>query len=151
MAIFPAPLDGFAAAFESQKAEIEAFVSDHNATHLTNANGNADNALANHFAQLPGTASSEELIGMLQTISAERAAFEERARQSVTARNEAKRQIAELTSSLETLKKQTESSVLELKALLEAEKQKIATQATDQQDSLLTPKQPEAPHLMKRC
>lgn len=133
LAIFPAPLDGLAAAFESQKAEIEAFIGNHNATHLTNANANADTALANYLAQLPGTASSEELIGIIQTVNSHRTALEEQERRSLTARNETRRQIEELTTTLDTLKNQTQSSVTELKALLETEKQKMAAQATEQQ------------------
>jgi hypothetical protein len=133
LTIFPAPLDGLAAAFESQKAEIETYIGDHNVIHLTNANTNADSALANYLAQIPGTASSEELIGIVRTVGSHRSALEEQERLSLTARREAKRQIEELTTTLEGLKAQTQSSVAELKALLEAEKQKMATQATEQQ------------------
>ena len=32
-------------------------------------NANADTALANYLAQIPGTASSEELIAIIQTIN----------------------------------------------------------------------------------
>lgn len=71
---------GLAAAFEAQKSEIEAFVSDRNVAHLTNANANADSALVNYLAQIPGISSSEELIGLIQTISSYRSSLEEQER-----------------------------------------------------------------------
>jgi hypothetical protein len=133
LTIFPAPLDGLAAAFDAQKAEIEAFISDHNIAHLTNANANADSTLANYLAQIPGVSSAEELIGLIQTISSYRSSLEEQERLSQQARKAANAQIAELTANLETLKTQTQSTATELKAQLEGEKQKISTQAAEQQ------------------
>jgi hypothetical protein len=133
LTIFPAPLDGLAAAFDAQKVEIEAFISDHNATHLTNANTNADTALANYLVQIPSVSSPEELIGLIQTVNSYRTSLEEQERLSLTARNEAKAQIEQLTTALETLKAQTQSTVTELKTQLDGEKQKLSTQATEQQ------------------
>jgi hypothetical protein len=133
LTIIPAPLDGLAAAFEAQKSEIEAFVSDRNVAHLANANANADSALVNYLTQIPGISSSEELIGLIQTISSYRSSLEEQERLSLTARKQAKGQIEELTGTLESLRSQTQSTISELKTQLDAERQKILAQATEHQ------------------
>jgi hypothetical protein len=133
LTILPATLDGLAAAFETQKSEIEAFISDRNLAHLITANSQADAALANYLGQVPGVSSSEELIGLIQTIASYRSSLEDQERLSLTARKQAKAQIEELTAALESLKTQTQSSATELKTQLETERQKISAQATEQQ------------------
>src|SRR5580692_1860987 len=75
LTILPAPLDAIAGAVESQRSEVEAFISDRNLAHLTNANQSADTVLAN-LAQVPGVSTSEELIGLIQAVASHRAAQE---------------------------------------------------------------------------
>ncbi len=119
--IAPASLDAIAGAIESQKSEIAAFISDHNPAHLVNANGAADAALVS-LAQVPGIVTSEDLIGLMQSITAYRAVIDEQTQTSRTSRQEAKVQIEALASGLS-----------ELKTQLEAERTKVSTQAAEQQ------------------
>src|SRR5690348_12915701 len=123
--VLPGLLDALAGAFESQKAEVEAFVTDHNPAHLANANNSADTALG-YLAQIPDVSSSEELIALVQGVTSYRSLLEEQERSSSTARKEAVAEIAELTATLAAFKSQTESTMSELKSQLEAERQKIA-------------------------
>jgi hypothetical protein len=132
LTIFPAPLDAMAGAFESQKAEIEAFIGDRNLARLTSANQSADAALAS-LAQVPGISTSEELIGLIQAVASHRSALEGQERLSSTARKKATADVKELTSTLEAFRTQTQSTIAELKAQLDAERQKISTQASEQQ------------------
>lgn len=101
-------------------------------THLATANNSADTALAN-LAQIPGVSSSEELIGLIQAVTAYRTVLEEQERSSSTARKQANAQIQDLTTTLAAFQNQTQSTIAELKAQLDAERQKIATQASEQQ------------------
>lgn len=133
LTVVPTPLDGLAAAFEAQKSEIEAFVSDRNVAHLANANSNADSALLSYLAQIPGISSSEEMIGLVQAVSSYRSSLEEQERLSLTARKEAKGQIEGLRITLDSLKSQTQSTTTELKTQLDAERQKIQALATEHQ------------------
>src|SRR5882762_5939996 len=48
----PGPLDAIAGSLDSAKTEVEAFLKDSNAAHLTNANSSADAALV-QLAQVP--------------------------------------------------------------------------------------------------
>jgi hypothetical protein len=121
LTIAPASLDAIAGAIESQKSEIGTFVTDRNSAHLVNANGAADNALLS-LAQVPGIATSEDLISLMQSITAYRAMIDDQTRISRTSRQETKTQVEALTVSLG-----------ELKAQLEAERTKVAAQATEQQ------------------
>jgi hypothetical protein len=77
--------------------------------------------------------SSEELIGLIQAVTAYRTVLEEQERSSSTARKQANAQIQDLTTTLAAFQNQTQSTIAELKAQLDAERQKIATQASEQQ------------------
>jgi hypothetical protein len=133
LTVLPAPLDGLASSFEAQKSEIDAFISDHNAAHLNNANSQADSALANYLPQVPGVASSEEMIGLVQSVASYRSALEDQERLSLSARQSAKSQIEELTSTLGTFRTQTQATIADLRAQLDNERQKISAQAIEQQ------------------
>jgi len=132
LTILPAPLDAIAGAVESQRSEVEAFISDRNLAHLTNANQSADTVLSN-LAQVPGVSTPEELIGLIQAVAFHRAALEQQERLGSTARKQATAEVKELAAALDALKTQTQSAIAELKVQLDAEKQKISTQAADQQ------------------
>ena len=121
LTIAPASLDSIAGAIESQKSQIETFMSDRNLAHLVNANGAADTALLS-LAQVPGIATSEDLVGLMQSITTYRTVIDDQTKTSRTSRQEAKAQIEMLTTGLS-----------ELRAQLEAERTKIATQAAEQQ------------------
>jgi hypothetical protein len=125
-------LDSISAGFDQQKAAIEAFISDRNQTHLTEANQAADTTLV-LLTQVPNISSSEELIGLMQAVSSHRAAVEEQMRSGAASRVEAKTRIEELTQNLGELKTYSQSVVSELKAQLEAERQKLSSLATEQQ------------------
>jgi hypothetical protein len=117
----PAPLDA-----------IEAFITDRNLTHLTNANQSADSALAN-LAQVPGPSTPEELIGLIEAVAFHTAALEQQERLSSTARKQSTAEVNDLTAALEALKVQTQSTIAELKSQVDAERQKISAQAAEQQ------------------
>ena len=119
--IAPASLDAIAGSISSQKTEVEAFITDRNAAHLASANVSADSALLT-LSQVPGTATPEDLIGMMQSITTYRAVIDEQTRTSRASRQEAKAQIEALTAGLS-----------ELKAQLEAERAKVVAQAAEQQ------------------
>jgi hypothetical protein len=121
LTVVPATLDSIAGAIETQKAEVEAFVGDRSVAHLLNANGAADTALM-HLTQVPAIGTSEELIGLTQSINSYRAAIEGQMRITTASRKETKLQIETLSAGLS-----------ELKVQLEAERQKVATQAAEQQ------------------
>jgi len=125
-------LDSIAAAFESQKSELDAFIADRDATHLTNANAAADTVLA-QLAQIPGISTPEEVIGLVEAVASHRTAVEEQERLSSTLRKQAKAEVKELTTALGVLKTETQSALSDLRAQLDLEKQKISTQASEQQ------------------
>jgi hypothetical protein len=128
----PNSLDAILGALETEKTEIEAFINDRAPAHLTNANVSADAALLS-LAQIPAISTPEELVGLMGAISSYRAAIEEYQGSSSTFRKQAKAQIDELTATLEALKTQTLATSTELKAGLDAERQKISAQASEQQ------------------
>ncbi len=132
LTILPAPLDSMAVAFESQQSEIDAFIGDRNVTHLTNANSAADTVLA-HLAQIPGISAPEELIALIEAVGSHRAAIEEQERSSAAFRKQAKAEIGDLTTSLEKFKTDTQATLTDLRAQIDAERQKISTQASEHQ------------------
>ena len=121
-----------AGAFESQKSEIEAFISDRNLAHLSTANISADTALAN-LAQIPGVTTSEEFVGLMQSLKSYRSDLEERDRSSSAARKIATAEVTELTTALGELKTQTQATTAELRSQIETERQKILAALTEQQ------------------
>jgi hypothetical protein len=133
LVLLPQALDTIAGALESQKSEIDAFISDRNQTHLTNANSAADTALA-QVAYVPaGISTPEELIGLIDATTTYRDRVEEQERASSTSRKQATGQIKEVASAVEGLREQTQSTIAEIKAQLDAERQKVASQASEQQ------------------
>lgn len=132
IAMSPTPLDAIAGSLESAKTEVEAFVKDHNAAHLTTANGMADSALG-QLAQVPAAATPEDLVGLIQGVNSHREVLERQARSSSEARKKAESEIKVLRSSLETFTSQSQATIANLQALLEAERQKISAQASEQQ------------------
>src|SRR5436190_13187009 len=121
LTIAPSALDSIAGAIESQQSEVAAFMSDRNPSHLVNANGAADTA-STHLAQIPGIASSEELIALMRSITSYRSALDEQLQVSSSSRREAKSQVEALMASLS-----------DLKAQLDAERQKVTGLASEQQ------------------
>jgi len=128
----PAPLDAIAGSLESAKTEVEAFVKDHNAAHLTNANSMVDSVLIQP-AQVPAAATPEDLVGLIQAINSHREVLERQARSSSDARKKAESEIKELRSTLETFTSQSQATIANLQVQLEAERSKISTQASEQQ------------------
>jgi chemotaxis protein histidine kinase CheA len=132
LAMSPTSLEPIAAGFDQQKVAVEAFIADRNAAHLTDANRAADAVLAG-LAQIPAISSSEELIDLIQAVTSYRLLLDERLRSETTARREAQSRINELTKSLEDVKNSSQTTLTELKAQLDAERQKISSLAAEQQ------------------
>jgi hypothetical protein len=128
----PAPLDAIAGSLDSAKAEVEAFLKDNNAAHLTNANNSGDAALV-QLSQVPGVTTPEEMIGLIQAVNSHREVLEGQARSSSGARKKAESEIKELRSTLEAFISQSQATIASLQAQLDAERQKISTQASEQQ------------------
>jgi hypothetical protein len=132
LTIPPAPLDAIAGSLESAKAEIEAFVIDHGVAHLASANGAADTALIN-LAQIPGIATQEELVGLIQTANSHRNLLEQQAASSFESRKKAESEIQELRSKLDAFSAQTQIAITALQSQLDVERQKLSTQSSEQQ------------------
>jgi hypothetical protein len=128
----PTPLDAIAGSIESVKTEVEGFIKDNNAAHLATANTAADNALI-HLAQVPGAPTSQDIVGLIQVVNSHREVLEQQARLSSESRKKAEKEIKELRSNLEGFSSQSQAAIANLQALLEAERQKISTQASEQQ------------------
>jgi hypothetical protein len=132
LTVLPSTLDSLAGSFETQATELNAFLNDSNTQHLNNANTSADTALAT-VTQVPGLASSEEIIGLIETVHKYRTTLDEHEKLSASARVRTTAEIQELNQVLGTLKTDTEATLAELRAQLEAEKQKISAQVSEQQ------------------
>src|SRR6202030_4016861 len=132
LAISTTALDSIGVGFDQQKAAIEAFISDRSTAHLVDGNHAADAVLAS-VAQIPGVSSSEELIGLMQSATKYREVMDEQLRSGTSSRRETKTRIEELTKNLEDLKIYAQTTLAELKTQLDAERQKIASQAAEQQ------------------
>jgi hypothetical protein len=130
--VLTAPLDAIAAALQAQISEVESYVNDRNASHLTNANNSADTVIA-QLSQISTLPSSEELIGLMRAVMSYRSDIEDRERSNIEARKRASAEIIELNSSLGALKAQTETSISEIRVLLDTERNKIAATAAEQQ------------------
>src|SRR5882724_727311 len=109
-------LDSIASAVETQKSEVDTFISDRNFEHLKSANISADTALTN-LVELPGASTEEEGVALVQSMNSLRTGWEERERASTSARKQAEIQIKELFSSLETLRSHVEAERVKLLAL----------------------------------
>jgi hypothetical protein len=130
--ISPATLDLISSAFDQQKATLEAFIADGSTTHLAAANQSADSIVVN-LAQVPALSSSEELIGLMQSVSSYREFMDKQLRSINSSRSEMTAQVGELTASLEGVKSYSQTTLADLKAQLDAERQKITSQAAEQQ------------------
>jgi hypothetical protein len=126
------PLDAIAGSLESVKAEVEGFLKDRNTTHVANANTGADSTLV-QLSQIPGIASRQELVGLIQAANSHREVLEQLARSSSDSRKKTETEIQELTSKLEAFTSQSQAAFASLHALLETERQKISAQASEQQ------------------
>lgn len=132
LTIPPAALDAIAANIDGAKNEVDSFVQDQNPSHLVNANINADGALA-QLAQVPGIVSTEELIVLTEAINTYRETLEAQARSFNAIRRKADSEISQLAIKLESLSAEVQSASANLQAQIETERQKISTQASDQQ------------------
>jgi hypothetical protein len=126
------PLDPIASAFDSQRTEVEAYISDKNIAHLTTANNLADTVLTN-LNQFPGALSPEELVGLNQVINRYRAALEDQERTSIETRRKANSELTGLVAAGDALRTQSQADLTALKAQIEAERQKILTQTAEHQ------------------
>jgi hypothetical protein len=129
--VVPATIEAIAHAYENQQAQVEAFITDQNIVHLNDANSNADTALLS-VAQLPGVQSKEEFIGLMEATSAYRKAIDKAASSWADSINKSQNELVDLKSKLDAFSSQMQASVVELKGLIEAERQKILTQAAEQ-------------------
>jgi hypothetical protein len=132
LTIPPAPLDAITGSLESVKVELEAFLIDRSAAHLTSANGAADTALVN-LAQIPGITTREELVGLIQAANSHRNLLEQQAASSSESRKKAESEIKELKSKLDEFSSQTQMAITALQSQLDAERQRISVQSSEQQ------------------
>ena len=115
----PAPLDGLATAFQNAAAEVQAFVADGNAGHITNANTQADTALQ-YLAQIAVPGTPEELAGLKDAATAYRATLEKQLDHASTI-------AAEVESDAASLK----ASISDLASQITAEKQRLSQLISD--------------------
>jgi hypothetical protein len=131
LTIPPVPLDAIAGSLDSARAEIEAYVTDRSAPHLFNANHSADAALI-QLAQVPTVATKQELVGLVQAVNDSRKVFERHANLSSDSLKKATSEIDGLRGNLDAFTAQTQTAVATMQAQLDAERQKISTQASEQ-------------------
>src|ERR1700753_1665257 len=67
----PGPLETIASNLNAEKNEIDGFLRDHSPTHITSANNLADSVLL-QLSQIPGIASPEELISIIDVVNIRR-------------------------------------------------------------------------------
>jgi hypothetical protein len=132
MTMSPTSLDAIAGSLESAKTEVEGFLKDHNTAHLASANTVADAALV-LIAQVPGVATPQDLVGLIQAVNSHREVLERQARSSSESRKKTESAINELRSTLEAFTSQSQTAIANLQAQLDVERQKISTQASEQQ------------------
>jgi len=132
LTIPPASLDSLAGSLESQQSEIDAFAADSDPAHLANANASADAALT-HLSQVPGVSTGEELIGLIGAVTSHRAAVEEQLHSALEARRQTRSDVEVLKTSVEGFKAETQTTIGDLKAQLDAERLKISTQSSEHQ------------------
>ena len=124
-----APLDAIATSFQTATTEVESFTKDKNFDHLTTANtSGADQALG-YLAQVPGIATKQELVGLVQAANESRRAFEQHAHKSSESLKKAEGEIGELRKALEL----TQSAITNLRGQIDTERQKITAQFSEQQ------------------
>ena len=124
-----APLDAIATSFQTATTEVESFTKDKNLDHLTTANtSGADQALG-YLAQVPGIATKQELVGLVQAANESRKAFEQHAKKSSDSLKRAEGEIGELRKALES----TQSLITTLQGQIDTERQKITSQFSEQQ------------------
>jgi hypothetical protein len=123
--VFPAPLDEVAAGLTNAREEVERFVSDKDAAHITTANVQADRALSG-VIQVPSAYSPEELGALVAMATTYRSAIEQNL-------SDSKRSTEEFRAETERLR----SNVGELAATLQVEQQKLGQVVTDYQRQFL--------------
>lgn len=122
----PAPLDGISSALQSVLAEVQAFIADGNAGHITNANSHADSALA-HLSQVSVPFTPEELQGLKDAAGTYRASLEAHLQRA--------------SASAEALRSETEglrNKLSELVSEIVAERQRLSQVTSDHQSQFST-------------
>jgi len=117
----PAPLEEVAAGLTKAREEVEQFVSDKDAAHITAANTQADRALSG-ANQVPTVYSPEELGALVSVATAYRGAIELNL-------SDSKRSTEEFRTETERIR----SNLGDLSATLQAEQQKLGQVVTDYQ------------------
>lgn len=128
----PATLENLAPTFESLKSEVDAFAADQNIERLARANVQADLALT-QIAQVPALSTPQDLIGLIQVITSHRAELEQMMHAASEARVRLNAELEGLKNNFETFRTNSQAGIAETAAAIEAEKQKLATLATQQQ------------------
>jgi hypothetical protein len=134
LCIAPSSLEEIANAFTPLKSEVDAYISDRNIGHLTNANANADAAIIG-LSRLPGVQSSEELIQLNRLVSEYRSSIDSAAHELLEQSQSSRDRLNKLQTELDAFKNQTQVSLAELKTQISSEQQRLAALATEQQKS----------------
>jgi hypothetical protein len=130
--ILPGSLEALAGVFESQKTELQAFVTDRNPAHIINANTAADNALLT-ASQLPGLLTAEEQIESTRSMVTYKNTIDDLAKRSDEARKKAITDIQELNQQVVAFRGILENDVKDLTKLIETRQDEITKLSADQQ------------------
>lgn len=118
---YPAPLEGIANALRNAAAELQAFLSDSSGSHIVTANAHMDAALVNlNLVCVPLT--SEDLIGVNESIISYRRTLEEQLKRGSTASGQ-------LTTETELLR----GKLTDLEKEIVAERQRLAQVTSEYQ------------------
>lgn len=130
--ILAGSLEALAGVFESQKTELQAFVTDRNPAHIITANTAADNALLT-ASQLPGLLTAEEQIESTRNMVTYRNTIDDLAKRSNEARKQAITDIQELNQQVVAFRGKIENDVKDLTKLIETRQDEITKLSAEQQ------------------
>jgi hypothetical protein len=120
--------------FTNARNSVDAFISDGNPSHLTDANSNAD-VLILQLHRIPGVSSPEELIDLVRLVQRYRAEIDSAAVNWQETTQKLKAQMVEFDTTVKGLHTFVETTVTTLSSQLDAEKAKISSQAAEFQKS----------------
>lgn len=117
----PGPMDNISSVIQSATSEVQSFISNGSAGHITNANSHADNALT-YLASLNVPVVTTELAALREAADMYRASIEQNMRSLQTA-------FSNERNELESLK----AKILEFSAEVAAEKQRLSSLTSEHQ------------------
>lgn len=135
------PLDGMASFLQNATTEVQTFIADGNAGHLTNANAHADSVLT-HLAQLHAPFAPDDLTAISESAASYRAALEQYLKEAAASHQQFKSEVdalktklAELTTSLNTERQRIASLVSEHQSQFSTAQEARGREFTDAQSA----------------